>query len=82
MRWIASTCFLSAAFAWVPPYLDRAGVAALGFAFLALTVGRGAVGASPPVPFIPAPEPAADLGDVGRMADAMVARIAEYGAKP
>lgn len=39
---LAFVCFVCAGFAWVPPFLDRAGLAALGFAFLAISVGRGA----------------------------------------
>lgn len=30
-----------AAFAWVPPGIDRAGLAALGLAFMAWSIGRG-----------------------------------------
>lgn len=40
-RLLAFSCFLCAAFAWVPPFIDRAGLAALGFAFVAVSVGRG-----------------------------------------
>lgn len=40
-RLLAFSCFLCAAFAWVPPGLDRAGTAALGAAFLSWSVGRG-----------------------------------------
>lgn len=39
-RLIAFSFFVCAAFAWVPPFLDRAGLAALGFAFLVVSVGR------------------------------------------
>ena len=45
-RWLAFSLFAMAAFAWTLPGLDRAGMAALAFAFLALSVGRGA-GRSP-----------------------------------
>lgn len=41
-RLLAFPLFVCAAFAWIPPFLDRAGLAALGFGFLALSVGRGA----------------------------------------
>lgn len=37
-RFLAAVCFVCAAFAWIPPYIDRAGLAALGFAFLALAI--------------------------------------------
>lgn len=40
-RLIAFTCFVCAAFAWVPPFVDRVGLAALGLAFLAWSIGRG-----------------------------------------
>lgn len=40
-RLIAFTCLTCAAFAWVPPGIDRAGLAALGLAFLAWSIGRG-----------------------------------------
>ena len=39
-RWAAFSCFVCAAFAWVPPFIDRAGLAAFGFGFLALSLGR------------------------------------------
>lgn len=37
---LAFSCFLCAAFAWVPPGLDRAGMAFLGAGFVALALGR------------------------------------------
>lgn len=40
MRAAAATCFALAAFAWTPPYIDRVGLAALGMALLALSIGR------------------------------------------
>lgn len=40
-RAVAFSLFTCAAFAWSLPWLDRVGTAALGFAFLALSVGRG-----------------------------------------
>jgi hypothetical protein len=44
MRLLSAVSFVLAAFAWVPPMIDRAGCAALGAAFLALTVaGRSRV---------------------------------------
>ncbi len=43
-RLLAAISFVLCAFAWVPPMIDRAGCAALGFAFMALTVaGRSRV---------------------------------------
>lgn len=38
MRYLAAISFTLSAFAWTPPHIDRAGCAALGAAFLALTV--------------------------------------------
>ena len=40
LRFSAFAFLVFAAFAWSLPFLDRAGTAALGFAFLALAVGR------------------------------------------
>jgi len=37
---VAFSLLVCAAFAWVPPWLDRPGTAALGFAFMALAVGQ------------------------------------------
>lgn len=39
-RWLAASLFVCAAFALVPPGLDRAGLALCGLAALALAVGR------------------------------------------
>lgn len=39
-RLLAATCLACAAFAWVPPGIDRVGLAALGLGFLAWSVGR------------------------------------------
>lgn len=39
MRFLAFLALALAAFDWPPPFLDRAGVAALGLAFLALALG-------------------------------------------
>jgi hypothetical protein len=39
VRFLAFLAFGLAAFDWPPPFLDRAGVAALGLAFLALALG-------------------------------------------
>ena len=42
MRLLAFTFLVCAAFDWPLPWLDRAGTAALGFAFLALASSPGA----------------------------------------
>lgn len=39
MRVLAFALLACAAFAWTPPFLDRAGTAALGLAFAALAIG-------------------------------------------
>ena len=39
-RLLAVACLACAAFAWVPPGIDRVGLAALGLAFLAWSVGK------------------------------------------
>lgn len=44
MRALAFTLLIVAAFDWPLPWLDRAGTAALGFAFLALAVSPGGLG--------------------------------------
>jgi hypothetical protein len=52
MRFLAASLFLSAAFDWPVPWVDRAGVAALGLFCLALTVGAALPGrrsAHPPL---------------------------------
>jgi hypothetical protein len=44
VRFLAASLFLSAAFDWPVPWLDRAGVAALGLFCLSLTVGAALPG--------------------------------------
>lgn len=39
-RLLAAACLACAAFAWVPPGIDRVGLAALGLAALAWSVGK------------------------------------------
>ena len=77
-RWTAFTLFLCAAFAWVPPFVDRAGLAALGFGFLALSLGRAwgvaRSGVSAP-PAIPGSFPFPDLMAAN---DTAVERIGAY----
>lgn len=75
----AFTMFVCAAFAWTPPFLDRAGTAALGLAFLALAVGRPAVGARPALPFLPTAPAAVDTSRLTAEASEMVRRMQEYG---
>ncbi len=41
MRFLTFSLFATAAFDWPLPWLDRAGTAALGFAFLALALAPG-----------------------------------------
>lgn len=54
-RLVSFALLTCAAFAWVPPFLDRAGTAALGLAFLALGLGRAPVAARPSTPSIRRP---------------------------
>ncbi|HVE35364.1 MAG TPA: hypothetical protein VNC18_17495 [Gemmatimonadaceae bacterium] len=63
-RLLAFAALTCAAFAWVPPGIDRAGLAALGFAFLALSIGRGLT-----IPFsvVPRPSAPAMLDPYGRI---------------
>jgi hypothetical protein len=44
MRFLAASLFLSAAFDWPVPWVDRGGVAALGLFCLSLTVGAALPG--------------------------------------
>jgi hypothetical protein len=44
VRFLACTAFVLAAFAWVPPHIDRAGLAALGLGLMALTIKRPKAG--------------------------------------
>ena len=53
-RILAFSCLTCAAFAWVPPGIDRVGLAALGLAFMAWSIGRGMR-----VPFQLVPRPGA-----------------------
>lgn len=66
-RLIAFSMFTAAAFSWPLPWIDRAGVALLGAAFLALAVGGGR-GATPPSIFAPSlrrrGEPLPEVGPV------------------
>ena len=77
-RWIGFSLFLCAAFAWVPPLIDRAGLAALGFGFLALSLGRAwgvaRPGITAPQPF---PEPFT-LAGLTTAHDSAVERIGAY----
>lgn len=76
----ASSCFVLAAFAWVPAFIDRAGVAALGFAFLSLAVGRARVGAGAPLPLSAGVMTRGDLEQAQREAESIVGRIQQYAA--
>lgn len=75
----AFTLLAMAAFAWVPPYLDRPGTAALGLAFLSLAVGRPAVGARPALPFLPTAPNVVDTDRLTAEASEMVSRMQAYG---
>lgn len=79
-RLIAFTFFLMAAFAWVPPYIDRAGLAALGFAFLAVSVGRGAGVPRPSkLPLGLRSEGEDDIGDLEALGAQLREQLAAYG---
>jgi hypothetical protein len=77
-RYAAFSLFACAAFAWGLPWLDRAGTAALAFAFVALTVGRGVVGAAPANEPGELPMTPDRLRDAALEAQSIVGRIAEY----
>lgn len=78
-RFLAFDSFAAAAFGWTPPGLDRAGLVALGLAFLSLTVGRSREGLRPSLPrstlVLP---PRSDLGEAMDASD-LRARIQAYG---
>jgi hypothetical protein len=77
-RWTAFSFFVCAAFAWVPPFIDRAGMAALGFGVLALSLGR-AWGVARPGITAPAPTPAMfDLESLMPAHSDAVERIGAY----
>jgi hypothetical protein len=80
MRVLACTFLALAAFAFVPPFLDRAGTAALGLAFLALALGGGSPVRRPAL-FQPRPH---DLGlgldDLEPVMAELSDRLAPYGA--
>ena len=77
-RLIAFTLLAFAAFEWSLPFLDRAGLAALGFAFLALAVSPGGFRVARPARMnlppkrVELPEPEGD-----EVSD-LLARIAAY----
>jgi len=77
-RIIAFSCFVCAAFAWVPPWVDRVGLAALGFGFLAWSIGRGL---RLPFALLQQPAPPALLSHPERIEPVtrdLQARIGEY----
>jgi hypothetical protein len=79
---VAFACFVCAAFAWVPPFIDRAGLAALGLAFLALAVGAPLRGERRALPFDVPPqtvEVADDPADAFGAVDDLVSRISDWG---
>lgn len=81
MRLAAAALFAVAAFNWTIPFVDRAGVAMLAFAFVALSVGRY----MPRVrrPRFAVPKRPALLDDQGRIDDSRIegldAKLAAYG---
>jgi len=77
-RWTGFTLFTCAAFAWVPPFVDRAGLAALGFGFLALSLGRAWGVARPGVTSMPPANGAIDLAGLLNTHGNAVERIGAY----
>lgn len=77
-RALAFVCLALAAFDWTLWPLDRAGWAALGFAFLALAVGRGS-GRLRPTIFAPRRSTGADAAfDLEGVIPDLPQRIAAY----
>lgn len=77
-RLAAASCFLCVAFSWVPAFMDRAGLAALGMAFLAFAVGRATVGVGSPLPTLGRRGANADLEAAAAEAASIVGRIHQY----
>lgn len=78
MRFVAFILFGCAAFNWTPPYLDRAGTAALAFGFVALTVGAGVPGVRRALPFSVAPSTATVADDSVAEVMSLADRLAAY----
>lgn len=79
-RFAAASCFVMAAFSWEPAFVDRAGIAALGLAFLSLAVGRAAVGSGSPLPSPFGALRPGQLEAAAAEAETIVGRIGQYGA--
>lgn len=82
MRLAGFSLLVCAAFAWVPPFLDRPGTALLGLGCALLAVGRGSL---VPRPAPPRPKAPPFLGPNARLEDVPAAlreRIEAYGLHP
>lgn len=71
-RWLAALLFVSAAFDWPTWIVDRAGTAALAFAFLALGMGASRGRGAP----IMAPPTRVSVRDMAREAQVYAERLA------
>ncbi len=78
MRFLAFSLFVTAAFDWPAPWLDRAGTAALGFAFLALAVTRPTTGLRRALPFGLSPKTVAVADEAAEEALSVAQRISAY----
>ena len=78
-RLLAFALLVTAAFDWWAPFLDRAGVALLGLAFLALTVSPGGFRVARPARMTLPPKRVALPEPAGDEIDDLLARISGYG---
>jgi len=77
-RPVAFALLAFAAFDWPVPWLDRAGAALLGFAFLALSVGASSGGLRRALPFGVPPTTVAVADEAVEEALSVAQRIAAY----
>jgi len=77
-RVLAFTLLASAALDWPGWWLDRAGVALLGFAFLAVSVGTASRGWRRALPFGVPPTTVAVADEAAETAASIAQRIAAY----
>ena len=78
MRFLSFALFTTAAFDWPLPWLDRAGAAALGVGFLALTVGAASQTSRRSLPFGFPTKTVAVSDEAIESAASLAQRIAAY----
>jgi hypothetical protein len=78
MRFLSFTLLTTAAFDWPLPWLDRAGTALLGLAFLALAVSLGGFRVARPARMALPPKAATLLDEEDTLISDVLARIGAY----